>query len=228
MSSLGQGRMRNPAPILVPDSGTKNRSSFRPPYILKCPRPGPILVFGAGFRHPKRVQFPDPECPNPGTCRVPAMWLRTSGGLAAVGLQSRGELPAVWRFVACSRMAFWLRSACNLAFVCLQLSGSLDAIWVQHGWGMTGGCMQSASGLAAARVQSSHRLESHDLNMCRLQHQSSLQTYLCCPNSAVTAPSPRKMVPYSGPFSGPLYGFKSCFVDALASREMACCTRLAP
>jgi hypothetical protein len=32
VSFLGRGRMRNPAPILVPDSGTKNGSSFRPPY----------------------------------------------------------------------------------------------------------------------------------------------------------------------------------------------------
>ena len=39
--------------------------------------------------------------------------------------------------------------------------------------------------------------------------------------SAVTAPSPRKKVPYSGPVSGPFYGFKNCFVDPFVSGEPA-------
>ena len=172
MSFLGQGRMRNPAPVLVPDSGTQNGSSFRPPYNNLYQGTHSRVQFWVRNLAPETVPFSGPRMSKsrhmPCACDVASDFWWTGCGRAAVSRRTARSLA----LVACSRMAFWLRSACNLAVVCLQPSGSLDAIWVQHGWGMTGGCMQSASGLAAARVQSSHRLESHDLNMCRLQHQS--------------------------------------------------------
>ena len=94
--------------------------------------------FGSGIWHPKRCRFPAPECPNPGTCRVPAMWLRTSGGLAAVGLQSRGELPAVWRLLpavawlsGCGLPAIWRLSVCSPVAVWMPYGCNMAAAWLE-------------------------------------------------------------------------------------------------
>ena len=129
MSFLGQGRMRNPAPVLVPDSGTQNGSSFRTQNVqiqahAVCLRCG----FGLLVDWPRSGCSLAANCPQSGAC-----CLQSHGFLVAVCLQSGGCLSAAQWQSGCHLGATWLGHDWRLHAVGLGSRCSSGAVLTSTG-----------------------------------------------------------------------------------------------